>query len=55
MVGSAVAGGIIDDVWYWTSCSTRWNLRYSTVDGNWLMYLLAVVIGAIVSAFLLGS
>ena len=24
------------------------------VDGNWLLYLLAVVIGSIVSAFLLG-
>jgi fructose PTS system EIIBC or EIIC component len=54
MAGSAIAGGL----------SMMFNIGLRAphggvfvmplVDGNWLLYLLAVVIGAIVSALLMG-
>ena len=54
MVGSAIAGGLSMLFGIGLRAPHGGIFVFPLVDGNWLLYLLAVVIGSIVSAFLLG-
>ena len=54
MVGSAVAGALSMMFGIGLRAPHGGVFVFPLVDGNWLLYLLAVVIGSIVSAFLLG-
>ncbi|KAA9021091.1 PTS fructose transporter subunit IIABC [Niallia endozanthoxylica] len=54
MVGSAVAGGLSMLFGISLRAPHGGLFVFPLVDGNWLLYLLAVVIGAIVSAILIG-
>jgi len=54
MVGSAVAGGLSMLFGISLRAPHGGLFVFPLVDGNWLLYLLAVVIGAVVSAILIG-
>ncbi|MBM4761250.1 PTS fructose transporter subunit IIABC [Bacillus sp. B15-48] len=54
MVGSAVAGGLSMLFGISLRAPHGGVFVFPLVDGNWLLYLLAVVVGALVSAILLG-
>ena len=54
MVGSAIAGGFTMLFGIGLRAPHGGIFVFPLVDGNWLLYLLAVVIGSMVSALLLG-